>query len=82
MTIELNAELRDDKGKGASRRLRHAGKLPAIVYGAGGDPVSMTLEQKDVQYVLPNEDLYSQILQLNVNGKKEDVLLRDIQHHP
>ena len=82
MTIEFNAELRDDKGKGASRRLRHAGKLPAIVYGAGMDPVSMTLQQKDVQYVLSNEDLYSQILQLNVNGKKEDVLLRDIQHHP
>ena len=82
MTIELNAVLRDDMGKGASRRLRHAGKIPAIVYGAGKDPVSMTLEQKDVQYVLPDESFYSQILRLNVGGKKEDVLLRDLQHHP
>ena len=78
----VEAVTRVDQGKGASRRLRHAGKLPAIIYGAGQDPVSLTLEQKDVQYVLPNEDLYSQILQLNMNGKKEDVLLRDIQHHP
>jgi large subunit ribosomal protein L25 len=82
MSIELNATLRDDMGKGASRRLRHANKLPAIVYGAGKDPVNLTLEQKDVQYVLPSEAFYSQILSLNVDGKKEDVLLRDLQHHP
>ena len=65
MTIELNAVLRDDMGKGASRRLRHAGKLPAIVYGAGKDPVNLTLEQKDMQYVLPNEDFYSHQTSLN-----------------
>ena len=82
MSIELNAVSRDDKGKGASRRLRHAGKLPAIIYGAGKDPVSVTLEQKDVQYVLPQETFYSQVMSLNVDGKKEDVLLRDLQHHP
>ena len=82
MSIELNAVLRDDMGKGASRRLRHAGKLPAIIYGAGKDPVSITLEQKDVQYVLPNEAFYSQIISLVMDGKKEEVLLRDIQHHP
>ena len=82
MSIELNAVLRDDMGKGASRRLRHAGKLPAIVYGAGKDPLSLTLEQKDVQYVLPQEAFYSQVMSLNVDGKKEDVLLRDLQHHP
>ncbi|MCW8923569.1 MAG: 50S ribosomal protein L25/general stress protein Ctc [Gammaproteobacteria bacterium] len=82
MSIELNATVRDDMGKGASRRLRHANKLPAIVYGAGKDPVNLTLEQKDVQYVLPQEAFYSQILSLNMDGKKEDVLLRDLQHHP
>jgi large subunit ribosomal protein L25 len=82
MTIELNIVMRDDLGKGASRRLRHAGKLPAIIYGEGKDPVSITLEQKDVQYVLPNEALYSQIISLNMDGKKENVLLRDIQYHP
>ena len=82
MSLTLNATLRDDMGKGASRRLRHANKLPAIVYGTGKDPVSITLEQKDVQHELPNEDFYSQVLSLNIEGKPEDVLLRDIQHHP
>ena len=82
MSYELNATLRGDKGKGASRRLRHANTLPAIVYGGDKDPVSITLLQKDVQYKLPDESFYSQVLSLNIEGKVEDVLLRDIQHHP
>jgi len=82
MSLELNATLREDKGKGASRRLRHAKILPAIVYGSGKDSVSITLQQKDVQYRLPDESFYSQVLSLNIEGKAEDVLIRDIQHHP
>ena len=82
MAIQLNATLRDDMGKGASRRLRHANKVPAIIYGTGKDPVCLTLEQKDIQYVLPNEAFYSQVLELSIEGKSEDVLLRDLQHHP
>jgi large subunit ribosomal protein L25 len=82
MSIVLNAELRDDMGKGASRRLRRANKLPAIVYGAGKDPENLTLEQKEVLYHLQNEAFYTQVLELNVGGKKQDVLLRDLQHHP
>ena len=82
MSLELNATLRDDKGKGASRRLRHANLFPAVVYGAGKDSVSITLQQKDVQHKLPDEHFYSQVLSLVVEGKAEDVLLRDIQHHP
>ncbi len=82
MTIELNAETRTDKGKGASRRLRRVNKLPAIVYGAGKDPENLTLLQKDIQYELQHEAFYTQIIELNVDGKKQDVLLRDLQHHP
>ena len=82
MSLELNATLRGDKGKGASRRLRHANTLPAIVYGGGKDPVSITLLQKDIQHKLPDESFYSQVLSLNVAGTNEDVLIRDIQHHP
>ena len=82
MSLELNATLRTDQGKGASRRLRLANVLPAIVYGSGKDPVSITLQQKDVQYRLPDESFYSQVLSLNIEGKAEDVLIRDIQHHP
>ncbi len=82
MSISLNATLREDQGKGASRRLRHANALPAIVYGAGKDPVSITLLQKDIQHKLPDESFYSQVLDLKIDGKSEDVLIRDIQHHP
>ena len=80
--IELNATRRDDTGKGASRRLRRARKLPAIVYGGKKEPMAITLEQKDVLHELDNEDFYAQVLSLNIDGEKEDVLLRDIQHHP
>ena len=82
MSLELNATLREDQGKGASRRLRHVKQLPAIVYGGKADPVSISLLQKDVQHKLPDESFYSQVLSLKIDGKAEDVLLRDIQHHP
>jgi len=82
MSLELNATLREDQGKGASRRLRHANQLPAIIYGGDTDPVSITLLQKDIHHKLPDESFYSQVLSLNVEGKMEDVLVRDIQHHP
>ncbi|MFV2005160.1 MAG: 50S ribosomal protein L25/general stress protein Ctc, partial [Gammaproteobacteria bacterium] len=77
-----NATLREDQGKGASRRLRHAKQLPAIVYGAGKDSVSISLFQKDIQHKLPDESFYSQVLSLNIDDTAEDVLIRDIQHHP
>jgi len=82
MSIELNATLREDQGKGASRRLRHAKSLPAIIYGGDKDPVSISLLQKDVQYYLTDEEFYSQVLSVNVGGASEDVLIRDVQHHP
>ncbi|NOQ88126.1 MAG: 50S ribosomal protein L25/general stress protein Ctc [Gammaproteobacteria bacterium] len=82
MSLELNATLREDQGKGASRRLRLANVFPAIVYGGGKDSVSITLLQRDIQHKLPDESFYSQVLSLNIAGKAEDVLIRDIQHHP
>jgi len=82
MSIELNATLREDQGKGASRRLRHTNQLPAVVYGGGKEPVSISLLQKDIHHKLPDESFYSQVLDLKIDGKSEDVLIRDIQHHP
>jgi len=82
MKIALSAELRTDLGKGASRRLRHAEKMPAILYGAGQDPVSLVFEQKDIRAYIEDEHFYTSILDLNINGKSEQVVVRDIQHHP
>jgi len=78
----INAEMREDLGKGASRRLRHAGKVPAIIYGFGGEPVSVTLEDSKIIHNLEEETFYSQILEISLNGKTERVVLRDLQRHP
>jgi len=78
----INAEMREDLGKGASRRLRNAGKVPAIIYGFGGEPVSITLEHSKIIHNLEEETFYSQILEVSLDGKIEKVVLRDLQRHP
>lgn len=79
---EIPAESRKDEGKGASRRLRRAGKVPAIVYGNSKDPASIQLDHNTVWLASQNEWFYSAILDLNLEGKKQRVLLRDMQRHP
>ncbi|MDJ0880187.1 MAG: 50S ribosomal protein L25/general stress protein Ctc [Gammaproteobacteria bacterium] len=80
--IELNAEPRSDLGKGASRRLRKTGQVPAIVYGGDTDPASITIAHNEFIHELENEAIYSQVLSLKVGKKKEEVILRDLQRHP
>ncbi len=78
----VNAETRTDVGKGASRRLRHAGKVPAIMYGSGKDPVSLTLGHDEFIHHLEHEAFYSHILTVNVDGKKQKAVMKDLQRHP
>lgn len=78
----LEAEVRTDLGKGASRRLRHANKVPAIIYGEGKEPVSLTLEHKNVFRAQQEEAFYSHVLTLNIDGKPVECLLKDMQRHP
>lgn len=80
--FELNAEVRQDKGKGASRRLRREDKVPGILYGAGKDPISITLSQRQLLKSLENEAVYSHILTVNIDGKLDKVVLRDLHRHP
>jgi large subunit ribosomal protein L25 len=80
--FQLNAELRTDMGKGASRRLRHAGKGPGILYGGKQDPAAVVFPHKDVAKSLENEAFYSHILTVNVGGKAEKAVLKDLQRHP
>ena len=82
MAHELNVERREGAGKGASRRLRHTGKIPAIVYGGGLEPVSIQLVHEDIWLAQQNEWFYSSILDLNLGGDIQQVLLRDMQRHP
>ncbi len=82
VSFELNAKPRPDVGKGASRRLRRQGKVPAVLYGAGKEPETLTFEQHEVLRQLQNEAFYSHILQVNVGSRKEQAILRDLQRHP
>ncbi len=80
--FSINAETRTDTGKGASRRLRHADLTPAIVYGGGADAVSITLKHNEVLQHVEHEAFFSHILDLNLDGKVQKVVLRDMQRHP
>jgi large subunit ribosomal protein L25 len=79
----LHATGREETGKGASRRLRRlAGEVPAIVYGGKKGPAQIKLVHKDVMKSLENEAFYSHIIGLEIDGKSEDVILKDMQRHP
>ncbi|KNC67211.1 50S ribosomal protein L25/general stress protein Ctc [Pseudoalteromonas ardens] len=78
----LNAEVRETLGTGASRRLRRADKVPAILYGAGKDAVSLTLEHNKVIQMQEDEGFYTHILTLNIGGESVEAILKDIQRHP
>ena len=81
-TFEIIAELREDMGKGASRRLRREGKVPGVVYGAKKDAASIMVKQNEMFHHLENEAFYSHILTLQVGKAKERVVLKDLQRHP
>lgn len=82
MKIEVSAEKRELQGKGASRRLRKSGKVPAVVYGGDQSAESIEMDHNDIFYKLKMEAFHASILSLNISGKSEQVLLRDIQWHP
>ena len=80
--FDLIAEIREDQGKGASRRLRHEGKVPAIIYGAGRPSRALTFDHNKVIRQLENESFYSSILNIQVNEKSQAAIVKDIQRHP
>ena len=80
--FEVDAEIRNDRGKGASRRLRRDGKIPAIVYGAHKDPVAIQLQHSELLLQSEHEAFYSHILDLKIDGAAEKVVIKDMQRHP
>lgn len=80
--FEVQAEARTDEGKGASRRLRRAGKVPAVVYGTEKKPVSISVDHNQFIRHLAEEAFYAHILTLVIDGKKNQVVLKDLQRHP
>jgi large subunit ribosomal protein L25 len=79
---KITATSRKDEGKGASRRLRLTGKVPAIIYGGDSAPQSIQLDQEKTWVASQHEWFYASIIDLEVDGKVETVLLRDMQRHP
>ena len=81
--IEINAEVRTDVGKGASRRLRRSGNsIPGIIYGAEEDPVNLTLNTNELSKAMQSEAFFSQILDVKFDGKSQQAVLRDLQRNP
>ncbi len=80
--FEVNAQSRNDSGKGASRRLRRSGLVPGIVYGAHKEPTMISVPHNELIHSLENEGFYANLLNLKVDGKKETVVLKDLQRHP
>jgi large subunit ribosomal protein L25 len=82
ISFELAAEFRSDEGKGASRRLRHAGKVPAILYGGKRDPRMLALNHEKLTTLVDNEKFYSTIINLKVGDETQAAIVKDVQMHP
>ena len=80
--FELRAEFREDTGKGASRRLRRDGKVPAVIYGGGLDPRAITLSQRELLRQVENEAFFSNVLNIKVGDHEQAAIVKDLQRHP
>jgi large subunit ribosomal protein L25 len=80
--MKFNATSRSEQGTSASRRLRHAGRVPAIVYGGTAQPLSIELDHNEIYHALRKESFHASILTMDLGGKTEQVLLRSVQWHP
>jgi large subunit ribosomal protein L25 len=78
----INAEVRKEQGKGASRRLRAANKFPAIIYGGEAAPVAIELDHDKVWNMQTNAEFYNEVLTIVVDGKEEKVKAQAVQRHP
>ena len=82
ITFQVGADSRHDQGKGASRRLRRAGKVPAVLYGGQGEPRNITLDHQQLLTLIDNEKFYSSIISINVDAQPQPAIVRDVQMHP
>lgn len=80
--MQIAAFKREKQGTGASRRLRHSGRTPGIIYGGSTEPELIELDHNPLWFALQKEVFHSSVLDLEVDGKAEKVLLRDVQYHP
>src|ERR1700754_177501 len=83
ISFTFGADVRETQGKGASRRLRHTGKVPAIIYGGHKDAQALILDQQNLLTMIGDERVYSSILPLKIsNGPQQEATVKDVQMHP
>ncbi len=80
--MKFTAKLRNVQGTGASRRLRREGRVPAIVYGGTEAPLNIELDHNEIYHALRKEEFHASILDMDLEGKSQKVLLRAVQWHP
>lgn len=78
----FGADRRDEPGKGASRRLRRLGKVPAILYGGGQSPEPLVLDQQNLLTMVDNERFFSSIVELKIGERGQPAIVKDVQMHP
>ena len=81
-TASLSASVRAETGKGAARKIRQAGNIPAVIYGHGRDPQSLTLNTRDTDKLLKTIAISSTVIELDIDGKTARTLIREVQRHP
>ena len=82
-TTTIIAEIREDVGKGASRRLRREGKVPAVIYGGHAEPVSLTVQQEGLMHAVESESFFASILEIKVGkDRTQQAVVRDMHRHP
>ena len=82
ISFTFGADVREMQGKGASRRLRHAGKVPAVLYGGQQAAQALILDQQNLLTMIDNERFFSSIVQLKIGDKTQEAIVKDIQMHP
>jgi len=83
ISFTFGADVRETQGKGASRRLRHTGKVPAVIYGGHKDAQALILDQQNLLTMIGDERFYSSIVQLKIsNGTQQEAIVKDVQMHP
>src|ERR1700724_1605231 len=82
ISFTFGADVRETQGKGASRRLRHTGKVPAILYGARADPQALVLDQHNLLTMIADERFYCSIVRLKIGERTQEAIIKDVQMHP
>lgn len=81
-TAQLNATARTESGKGAARKIRQSGNIPAVIYGSGREPASITTNARETERLLTRISTSSTVIELSIDGKISRTLIREIQRHP